>query len=44
MQIINDDVVEEDERFTVQLSSRLEGSSVRLDPKVASIFIIDEDG
>ena len=44
VQLINDEVVEEDERFTVRISSGLEGSAVVLDPKVASILIIDEDG
>lgn len=41
--LINDEDVEGDEVFTVQLTNR-EGTAVTLSPRTASIRIIDEDG
>ena len=43
--VIDSSDVEPDERFTVQLTSPLEGSGVLdLHPKSASVLIIDDDG
>lgn len=44
VQLVNDPEVERDKTFTIQLSSNLEGTAVVLDPKLASILIIDDDG
>ena len=44
VQLINDGLVEADEKFTVKFSSRSEGSGVILDPSTVSILIIDDDG
>ena len=44
VELIDRPDVEKDERFSVRLSSQLENTAVILQPKEASILILDDDG
>ena len=44
IQLIDRPDFEPDERFSVRLLSSLEGSAVLLEPKEATILILDDDG
>ena len=44
IQLIDDTIVERNEQFTVRLSSQQEDSAIVLNPRGASIQILDDDG